>query len=313
MRFGACFWMQRTDWRSLRGAWKLADQAGFDSLWTEDHLLADLGDWHLPKYEGWAVLAALAPMTECRRIGVLVTAATFRNPGHVSKLATTLDHISEGRLVLGLGAGHFRREHEAFGYDFGLTNGERLDRLDEAAALVRRLLDGETVTHQGRYYHFVDAVCEPRPIQAHLPILIGGNGPHKTLRIAARRADMWNGFGSPHEAAATLALLQERCVEAGRDYNSIERSIVAWGCIRDTAEQAYGVHREIRVANDMPLVRDDGSLIVPPCVGAPSVVAAAVRAYAAAGVQELMWHFLPPYDLETIERLAEIREELADH
>jgi alkanesulfonate monooxygenase SsuD/methylene tetrahydromethanopterin reductase-like flavin-dependent oxidoreductase (luciferase family) len=311
MRFGACFWMQRTDWRSLSLAWQAADRAGFDSLWTEDHLLADLGDWRWPKYEGWAALAALAPLAESARVGILVTAVAFRNPGHVAKLATTLDHISDGRLILGLGAGHFQREHEAFGYEFGPTDGARLGRLDEAAGLIRRLLDGETVTHSGRYYQFVDAVCEPRPIQGHLPILIGGNGPQRTMRIAARHADIWNGFGDPPEAVGALASLRARCAEADRNFDSLQRSIVAWGCLRDTAADAYRAHRDIRAANGLRLTRDDGSPIVPPCVGSPSEVAAAVRAYADAGVQELMWHFLAPFDTETIGRLGDLREELA--
>ena len=139
---------------------------------------------------------------------------------------------------------------------------------------------------------------------------MGGNGPQKTLRIAARHADLWNGFGSPEQAAETLASLRERCAEVGRDYDSIERSVVAWGCIRDTAEEAQRVHRETRIANGIAVLHDDGSAIVPPCVGSTREVAAAVRAYAAAGMQELMWHFLAPFDFETIARLPEVRAAL---
>jgi len=142
VKFGAVFWMQGATWPRLREAWEAAGRAGVDSLWTEDHLLADAGDWRQAKFEGWASLAALAPLTETPRVGVLVTAVAFRNPGHVAKLATTLDHITNGRLVLGMGGGHFQREHEAFGFDFGATPGARLDRLDESLGLIRRLLDG---------------------------------------------------------------------------------------------------------------------------------------------------------------------------
>src|SRR5206468_4945400 len=110
-------------------------------------------------------------------------ANTFRNPGLTTKLATTLDHVSNGRAVLGIGGAWFEREHEAFGIDFGKSVGERLDWLGEAVPLMRRLLDGELVTYEGRFYTFKDALCEPRPIQAHLPILIGGSGPRKTLPI----------------------------------------------------------------------------------------------------------------------------------
>src|SRR3954468_4625429 len=181
--------MQGTEWPALRDAWQAAGDAGLDSLWTEDHLLADAGDWRQPKFEGWAALAALAPLTATPRVGVLVTAVAFRNPGHVAKLATTLDHVTDGRVVLGMGAGHFEREHEAFGLDFGATPGLRLDRLDEALGLVRRLLDGELVTHHGRYYDFVDALCEPRPVQQHVPFMIGGSGLRRARRRGAGRAD----------------------------------------------------------------------------------------------------------------------------
>src|SRR5204862_5671861 len=120
----------------------------------------------------------------------LVSANTFRNPGLTAKLATTLDHVSAGRAILGLGGGWFADEHEAFGLEFGSGFGDRLDRLAEAVELIRRLLDGERIAdHEGRFYRMRDALAAPRPIQAHLPLLIGGSGPAKTLRIVARHAD----------------------------------------------------------------------------------------------------------------------------
>src|SRR4051794_21196370 len=119
--------MQGAKWSALRGAWRAAGDAGIDSLWTEDHLLADAGDWRQAKFEGWAALAALAPLTQTPRVGVLVTAVAFRNPGHVTKLATTLDHVTDGRLALGMGAGPFDREHGACGLDFVATPGAGVD------------------------------------------------------------------------------------------------------------------------------------------------------------------------------------------
>src|SRR5918995_4284224 len=165
MRFGAAFWIQRTDWPSLGDACLAVEHAGWDSLWLDDHLLADEGDWRDPKLEGWATLGAVAGLTELVRLGLLVSANTFRNPGLTAKLATTLDHVSGGRAILGLGGGWFEREHDAFGIDFGSGFGERLDRLDESVPLIRRLLDGERVTHQGSWYRMDDAVCEPAPVQ----------------------------------------------------------------------------------------------------------------------------------------------------
>ena len=135
--------------------------------------------------------------------------------------------------MLGLGGGWFEREHEAFGIDFGTGFGERLDRLDEAAGLIRRLLDGETVTHDGRYYSMQGAVCEPRPVQARLPILIGGSGPTKTLRTTAAIADIWNGYGLPDRIAEASEVLRQRCEEIGRPFDEIERTVTIHGVVRD--------------------------------------------------------------------------------
>src|SRR5436305_4780555 len=217
VRIGAAFWVQRTDWPSLRDAVRAADAAGADDLWIDDHLLADEGHRDDPKLEGWATLAAVGASTTRSRLGLLVAANTFRNPGLTTKLVTTLDHLSNGRAILGIGGGWFEEEHDAFGFDFGSGFGERLDRLAEAVPLIRRLLDGERVTSEDRFYRFHDAVCAPRPIQAHLPILIGGSGPTKTLPLVARSADLWNGYGTPASPAASDAILRARCAEIGRD------------------------------------------------------------------------------------------------
>ena len=150
-------------------------------------------------------MAALAPITTRVRLGLMVGANTFRNPGLTTKLAVTLDHVSGGRAVLGIGGAWFDREHEAFGIEFGRSPGERLDWLDEGVALMRRLLDGERFSHDGDTYTFTDALAMPRPVQAHLPILIGGSGRRKTLRTVAERADGWNFSGTIEEAQDVLA------------------------------------------------------------------------------------------------------------
>jgi hypothetical protein len=130
VRFGAAFWIQRTDWPGLRDACVAAERAGWDTIWLDDHLLSDEASPDDPKLEGWASLHAVASVTSRARLGLLVSSTTFRNPGVISKLATTLDHVSGGRAVLGLGGGWFDREHEAFGIDFGSGFGERLVTLD---------------------------------------------------------------------------------------------------------------------------------------------------------------------------------------
>src|SRR5829696_9590216 len=181
--FGIQLWPQQTSWPEYRDSSLSAEAASWDSIWTWDHLLAIQGPWEQPIYEGWSLLTAVGAITERVRIGLMVGANTFRNPGLTTKLAINLDHVSNGRAVLGIGGAWFEREHEAFGIDFGGSPGERLDWLGEAVPLMRRLLDGERVSHEGQLYTFKDALAEPPPIQPHLPILVGGSGPKKTLPI----------------------------------------------------------------------------------------------------------------------------------
>lgn len=313
MRFGAAFWINRTTWPELRDACLAAERAGWDSLWIDDHLLADEGDPTDGKFEGWTTLAALAVLTNRPRLGLLVGANTFRPPGLTAKLATTLDHLSGGRAVLGLGGGWFAREHEAFGIDFGAGFGERLDRLDEAVGLIRRLLDGQTVSHDGRFYRMHDAVCEPRPLQSRLPILIGGSGPNKTLRTTARYADIWNGYGSPEVIAATSATLDARCAEIGRDPATIERTVTVHAVLRDDVEAAEAAWEAIVRRHGLEEdIGSDGSERGLDARGTPADLAAFADAHRRAGVGEIIVVFRDPFDLETIGRLGEVRAALGD-
>jgi len=311
VRFGAAFWVNRTTWPALRDACLAVERAGWDSIWIDDHLLADEGDPADPKLEGWATLSALAVLTDRVRLGLLVAANTFRDPGLTAKLAATVDHLSDGRLVLGLGGGWFEREHDAFGIDFGAGFGERLDRLDEAVGLIRRLLDGERVTHEGHFYTMHDALCTPLPVQPRLPILIGGSGPTKTLRTTARYADLWNGYGPPDKIAATCEILRERCTEVGRPFEAIERTVTLEGILRDTAGDADATWDEIsRLHGIADRTASDGSERGLTVGGPAEDVAAVIDAYRRIGVGEVVFVFRSPFDLETIERLGEVRTAL---
>jgi F420-dependent oxidoreductase-like protein len=311
VRFGAAFWINRTSWPDLRDACLAAESAGWDSLWIDDHLLADEGDPTDPKLEGWATLSALAVLTQRARLGLLVAANTFRNPGLTAKIASSVDHLSDGRLVLGLGGGWFEREHDAFGIDFGAGFGERLDRLDEAVGLIRRLLDGERVTHDGRFYAMHDALCAPLPVQERLPILIGGSGPTKTLRTTARYADLWNGYGPPERIAATSEILRERCAEVGRDFEEIERTVTLDGVVRDTTDAAEAAWAEIeRIHGLEGRTGSDGTDRGLTVGGPAEEVATFVDSYRRIGVGEVVFTFRSPFDLETIERLGEVRTAL---
>lgn len=306
IRIGAAFWVQRTDWPSLREALETAEAAGADDLWIDDHLLADEGDAIDGKLEGWTTLAAAAAVTSRARLGLLVAANTFRNPGLTAKLATTLDHISGGRAILGLGGGWFPEEHEAFGLDFGTGFGERLDRLGESVGIVRRLLDGERFSHEGRFYRIRDALAAPRPIQPHLPILIGGSGPTRTLPIVARYADLWNAYGSPESIAASDAILREHCASIGRDPEAIERTVNLNVVVRGTRAEAERVWAGYS-ATHRPR-EGEGRL----SVGGPVAEAAATLAgYVAVGIRHPILIFRTPWDLETIRSLGAIREAVA--
>ena len=307
MRFGAQLWSQQTGWLEFRDAALAAEANGWDSVWTWDHLLAIFGPWEQPILEGWSTLTAVGAVTSRIRLGLMVGANTFRNPGLTTKLATTLDNVSGGRAVLGIGGAWFEREHEAFGIDFGSSVGERLDRLDEAVMLMRRLLDGERFTHEGRFYRMTDALCEPRPIQAKLPILIGGSGPRKTLRTAALRADAWNTSGTVDEVTEKLAILDGHCADVGRDRAEIELTISFPIVIRDDAADAQAAFDGLLAHNG---AEDMGQ--VPILLGSPTTVADALRPYRDLGFRTVIVRLPAPYDRETIERIGEVDALLAD-
>jgi F420-dependent oxidoreductase-like protein len=309
VRVGALLWPQTQGWPALRDAAVRADKAGLDSLWTWDHLMSIVGPSDQPILEGWTTLAALAALTTRPTLGLMVGANTFRNPGLTAKLATTLDHISGGRAVLGIGGAWFEREHHAYGIEaWGSGFGERLDRLDESVMLLRRLLDGERIAdHRGRFYRMHDALVEPRPVQKRLPILIGGSGPQKTLRTTARYADGWNAGGSVEELRAKDAILRERCAEVGRNPDEIERTTSIWMVIRDDPAEARRVAQANAAANGDELADDDDQVFL----GSPDKIADELRPIIELGFRHVIVDAMAPYDAETLERLPEVRERLA--
>jgi F420-dependent oxidoreductase-like protein len=305
MQFGAQLWSQNTTWPAFRDAARRAEQVGFTSVWTWDHLLAIFGPWEQPIFEGWSLLAATAASTSRIRLGLMVGANTFREPGITAKLATTLDHISDGRAILGIGGAWFEREHAAFGIPaWSASVGERLDRLDEAVGIMRRLLAGERFSHEGRFYKLDDALCEPRPVQDPLPILIGGAGPKKTLRTTAKYADMWN-ISGPEDVAERVEILKGHCADVGRDFGEIEMTVNAPVLIRDSAVNAEAAFAALLAANGAT------TLGVTPLLGSPQLVADALARYAELGFTTTTMRLPAPYDDETIDRMPEVAELLA--
>jgi len=302
MKFGAQLWSQQTTWPQWRDAAVAAEAAGWDSVWTWDHLLAIFGPWEQPIFEGWSLLVASAAVTQRVRFGLMVGANTFRNPGLLAKIATTLDHVSNGRAIVGIGGAWFEREHEAFGFEtWGSGFGERLDRLDESVMLVRRLLDGERFDYDGRFYQLRDALCEPRPIQEHLPILVGGSGPKKTLRTVAERADAWNTSGTVDEIRAKLDILDDHCAAVGRDRSTIDLTVSFPITIRDTVADAETAYADLLAANNV-----DDMNANPVLLGPPSLLANAIAPYRDLGFGTVIARLPAPFDRETIDRIGEV-------
>jgi alkanesulfonate monooxygenase SsuD/methylene tetrahydromethanopterin reductase-like flavin-dependent oxidoreductase (luciferase family) len=303
MRFGAQLWSQNTTWPEFRDTALAAEANGWDSVWTWDHLLAIFGPWEQPIFEGWSLLTAVGAVSSKLRLGLMVGANTLRNPGLTAKLATTLDHVTGGRAVLGIGGAWFEREHDAFGFDetWGSGFGERLDRLDESVLLLRRLLDGERFDHDGRFYTMRNAMVAPRPVQAHLPILVGGSGPKKTLRTVAARADAWNTSGTLEEVGAKLATLDEHCAAVGRDRGEIELTVSFPITIRDDVAAATAAAKERFRANG---VNDAGA--GPHLAGPPALVAEAIAPYRDLGFRTVIVRMPAPFDRETIDRMSEV-------
>ena len=228
-----------------------------------------------------------------------------------AKLATTLDHLSDGRAVLGLGGGWFEREHDAFGIDFGSGFGERLDRLDESARLIRRLLDGETVNHDGRFYSMHDAICAPRPDPGPTA------DPHRWLR-AHQDAAHDRGSRGPVERLWAAGpdrevseVLRQRCDEIGRPFDEIERTVTIHGIVRDSPDDAREVWADQARRHGLEGVAgSDGSDRGLSIGGSPAEVAAFLEGYRRIGIGEVIFVFRAPFDVETIERLGEVREAL---
>jgi alkanesulfonate monooxygenase SsuD/methylene tetrahydromethanopterin reductase-like flavin-dependent oxidoreductase (luciferase family) len=246
------------------------------------------------------------PVTKRATIGLMVGANTFRNPALATKMVTTLDHMSGGRAVLGIGAAWFETEHTAFGIDFGSGFGERLDWLDEAVEIMHGMLRGETPNGRDRY-RTREVRNDPLPLQEHLPILIGGSGEKKTLRTVARFADAWNVGGSPEKVRHKDEVLRRWCEEVGRDESEIERTLMGGAVIlRDTVEEAK------RVAVDVGR-HNRGWEEGPETATTPEALAEELAPYLDLGFRHIYIDFPAPFDAETMERfVTEVRPRLEE-
>lgn len=274
-----------------------AERLGFDAVYLADHFMPQSAPIDEPRLEAWTTLGALAARTTRVRLGVLVTGNTYRHPAILAKMAATTDRISNGRLVLGLGAGWQANEHAAYGISLPEVP-ELLGRLEEACQVVRTLLDNDWSDFDGRWYHLEKAPCEPKPVQAHLPLLLGVAGEKVAMGIAARHADIWNYWGTPADMAHKLQVLDAHCERAGRDPTTLERS----------AQALVLVARDEKDAKALRATRSRQ----PALVGTTNQLSEALLEYGRLGVDEFI---LPDRTLgrgvERSERIAQFLDEVA--
>ena len=301
LSLGITLWNQQATWPEFERAAIKAEALGYDHVWTWDHLYGIEGDPYQPTWEGYAALAGLAAKTSRVKLGLFVGAIPFRNPMIVAKALTTLDHISNGRAIAGLGAAWFELEHRAAGIDFGRSVGERLDWLDEACGALRTLFDGGRVTSpESGHYRFDDLVLLPRPVQAHLPIMIGGGGLKKTLRIVAEHADLWNAGGEVADLEVQLDALRRHCDAVGRDFGQIELTAGCHPVLRSTKAEAHKAWLDLLERNHLAVEHSED--VVSWWVTTPDEMADLLRARVKLGFRTFMAEIPAPYDDETMER-----------
>lgn len=251
IRVGVQLHPQHTSYQSFAEAVKQMEEFGVDTIWDWDHFFPLYGEPNGPHFEGWTLLTAMATLTRRAEVGCLVTCNTYRNPALLSDMAKTVDHVSGGRLILGLGAGWFERDYSEYGYDFG-TAGSRLAALEHSLQIIKHRWE----------------VDVPKPLRK-IPILIGGGGEKVTLKITAKYADMWHGFGGAEQIAHKMEVLNKWCAEIGRNPDEIER--------------CCGTQRESSDADRDTLVK--------------------------AGVTHLILGMGAPWDFKAVERLVKWRDQ----
>src|SRR3954452_401045 len=298
VRFGVHSGPQHTSYEDYRDVWLRCEELGFEWVSDFDHFYPLSGDVTGPQFEGLTLLSAMAASTERVRCGMLVLGVRKRHPAVVANMAATIDHVSGGRLELGMGAAWFEIENEQYGFPFPRI-GVRMDMLDEACRIMRSLWTQETTTFEGRHFQLKDARLEPKPVQDHLPLVIGGAGERRTLRIVAEHGDIWNTFyGDVDEYRHKLDVLAGHCSDVGRDRADVRKSLTFRALLDDDEAAARERAREL-YGDPMPdLLR---RMMI---VGTPEQCVERLRPYAELGVGDFLMGALAPADWSTIESVA---------
>lgn len=250
-----------------------AERVGYDAVYVADHFMPQSSPATSPRLEAWTTLGALAARTSRVRLGVLVSGNTYRHPAILAKMAATVDRISHGRSVLGLGAGWQLNEHLAYGIDLPEVP-ELLARLEEACQVIKSLFQNQWSDFDGRYYHLEEAPLEPKPLQDPLPLLLGVAGEKVSMRIAAIHADIWNYWGTPESLGHKLEVLEQHCVEVGRDPATLERSTQA--LVHMSEDQSEVARLRAETSHQ------------PALCGSPGEIGEALARYNALGIDEFV-------------------------
>ncbi len=295
-------------WADLLEGCRHAEATGWDGIWVPDHFMpppegygpedgvdgsAEMG----PILEAWTMLAALAVAVPRVRLGAMVTGNTYRHPAVLANMAATVDHVSGGRLVVGVGAGWQENEHRRYGLELGSV-ADRSDRFEEACEVLTLLFSRERTTFHGRYYELDEAPMEPKPLQDPMPLMVGGGGEKRTLRTVARFATEWNVWGRPEDVAQKIGVLEQHCEDVGRDPTEIQKSAVGLLRFVETEEDAAAVREHLGLRSGL--------------VGTPDQLRRRVDEYAAVGVDELL---VPDFAFPVEERNANLdrfRAEVVD-
>ena len=291
--FGSQLYNQLTSWQTIKDVLAVMEAGRWTSAYTYDHFVppwtrtADVAESDLhPTLEGWALLAGMAAVTERLELGVLVSGNTYRSPALLAKMAATIDEISGGRAILGIGAGWNIREHEAYGWEFPSMR-ERQDRLEEACELIHELFTAERfVDFNGKYYQLKQAPFAPKGVKRRIPVMVGGTGPKRTLRTLAKYGDIMNAICSPEDLKRLWGIVERHCEDVGRDPGEIKRSVhVPMQIVRDETKAVMA-----RRGNTWTMV------------GSPQYVIDRCGAFIDAGVDE--------FCLQSIEQRPEVYQEL---
>ena len=285
MEFGAQINNYLTSWDDIQATIRTVEIGPWSSLWVSDHFFPPIGDnvEHKDALEGWSLITAAATITKRLRLGVLVSGNTYRNPALLAKMAATVDQISSGRFILGIGAGWYKREHEAFGWEFPNAK-ERSDRLEEAVELIKLLFTTKgPVSYNGQHYTLKNAYFSPPCTQKpHMPILIGGNGEKRTLKTLARFGDIcnldFNAPGSPEIFRRKIEILEHHCEEFGRDPNEIKKTLHMPIHLENDEEKATRYRK----------IRGEWTL-----TGSASFIINRIQEYLDVGVEELILGSVP--------------------